>query len=84
MQTSKSLKRRTRERWRRTAGAVIAHTRRDSDVTQGVLADRLGLSVDTVGAIETGRRKVEVGDVIEAAKALNVDPITLFKRIIAW
>ena len=81
---SKSAKRRARERWRRTAGAVIAHTRRDSDITQEGLAKHLGVSVDTIGAIETGRRKVEVGDLIEAANALNVDPVKLLKRILAW
>jgi transcriptional regulator with XRE-family HTH domain len=81
---SNSAKKKAREQWRQTAGAVIAHTRRDSDVTQEDLAKRLGVSVDTIGAIETGRRKVEVGDLIEAAKALNVDPLKLLKRILAW
>lgn len=81
---SKSAKRRARERWRQTAGAVIAHTRRDSDITQEDLAERLGVSVDTIGAIETGRRKVEVGELIEAAKALNVDPVKMLKRVLAW
>ena len=81
---SKSEKRKARERWRKTAGAVIAHTRKDSDVTQEELAKRLGLSVDTIGAIETGRRKVEVGELIEAAKALNVDPVKLLQRVLAW
>jgi hypothetical protein len=31
----------------------------------------------------SGRRKVEVGDVIEAAEAIEMDP-TLSKRILAW
>ena len=81
---SKSDKRKARERWRKTAGAVIAHTRKDNDLTQEELARRMGLSVDTVGAMETGRRKVEVGDVIEAAKALNVEPAKMLQRILAW
>lgn len=81
---SKSAKRRTRERWQHTAGAVIAHTRRDSDMKQEELAKLLGVSVDSLSAMEKGRRKVGVGDLIEAAKALNVDPVKMLKRILDW
>ena len=84
LQEPKGFKKRTIEEWRHTAGAVIAHTRDDVDVTQKVLAEAIGVSEDTMGAIEAGRRKLDVGELIEIAKTLRVDPLKLLQRIIDW
>ena len=73
-----------RERWNRAAAVVLAATRRDSDMSQEVLAGRLGVSRDVVANIEAGRRKIEISDLILIARALNVDPIELFGRVIRW
>ena len=81
---SKGVKKRTIEEWRHTAGAVIAHTRDDVDVTQKTLAQAIGVSEDTMGAIESGRRKLDVGELIEIAKTLRVDPLRLLQRILEW
>ena len=84
LQESKGGKKRAVEEWRHTAGAVIAHTRDDMDVTQRVLAEAMGVSEDTMGAIESGRRKIAVGELIEIAKTLDVHPMKLLQRILEW
>jgi len=84
LQESKGGKKRAVEEWRHTAGAVIAHTRDDMDVTQKVLAQAIGVSEDTMGAIESGRRKIDVGELIEIAKMLDVHPMKLLQRILEW
>jgi transcriptional regulator with XRE-family HTH domain len=73
-----------RERWRRAAAAVIAATRRDKDVTQAEFAARMGWSHDTVANIESGRRKIEFGDIVMAAIALEEKPEILLQRALRW
>ncbi len=63
---------------------VLAATRRDKDVSQEALADRLGVSRDVVANIEAGRRRVEVSDLILIGRALDVDPEVLFRRVMRW
>jgi DNA-binding XRE family transcriptional regulator len=67
-----------RERWNRAVVAVLAATRRDKDVSQDSLAERLGVSRDVVANIEAGRRRVEVSDLILIGRALDVEPEVLF------
>lgn len=73
-----------RKRWRRAAAAVIAATRRDKDMTQVQFAGRMGWSHDTVASLESGRRKIELGDLIMAAMALEEEPNTLIQRVLQW
>ncbi len=73
-----------RERWNRAAAVVLSATRRDSDVSQEALAERLGVSRDVVANIEAGRRKIEVSDLILIARALDVNATELFGRILRW
>jgi transcriptional regulator with XRE-family HTH domain len=73
-----------RERWNRAVVAVLAATRRDKDVSQDSLAERLGVSRDVVANIEAGRRRVEVSDLILIGRALDVDPEVLFRRVMRW
>jgi len=73
-----------RERWNRAVVAVWSATRRDAGLSQAVLAQKLGCSRDTIAAIESGRRKVEVSDVILFATALSIEPETIFRRILRW
>lgn len=63
---------------------VLSATRRDSDVSQEALAERLGVSRDVVANIEAGRRKIEVSDLILIARALDVNATELFGRILRW
>ena len=73
-----------RERWRRAAAAVIAATRRDKDMTQEDFGARMGWSHDTVANTETGRRKIEFGDIVMSAIVLGEKPDTLIQRILHW
>ncbi len=73
-----------RDRWNRAVCAVLAATRRDKDVSQEDLADKLGVSRDVVANIEAGRRRIEVSDLILIGRALDVDPEVLFRRVMRW
>ena len=80
----KKAKQAQRERWDRAVVAVWSATRRDADLSQQALAQKLGWSRDTVASVEAGRRKVEVSDVILFAAALGLEPETIFRRILRW
>ena len=80
----KSEKEQERSQLRRAVAAVIAATRRDKDVTQVDFGERMGWSHDTVANVESGRRKIEWGDVVMAAIALGEKPETLFQRALQW
>jgi Plasmid maintenance system antidote protein len=80
----KAAKQKDRERWNRAILTVIRAARDDADVTQKELADRLGLTHRQVVNIEHGRRAIHASDMIMIAKALNVDPETLLRRILRW
>ena len=73
-----------RKRWRKAAAAVIAATRRDKDMTQDQFGRLMGWSHDTVANLESGRRKIELGDLIMAAIALDEEPNTLIQRVLQW
>lgn len=81
---TKSAKKREVQRWRRATASVISASRKDGDLTQGDIAAKLGLSRETVGNMEAGRRKIEVGDLIMTARAVGIEPETLLKRILSW
>jgi transcriptional regulator with XRE-family HTH domain len=73
-----------RKQWRRAAAAVIAATRRDKDMTQDQFASLMGWSHDTVANLESGRRKIELGDLVMAAIVLDEEPNTLIQRVLQW
>lgn len=73
-----------REQWYRAAVAVIAATRRDADVSQEELARRLGWSRSKIAKLEQADRRIELPDFILIARALNVDPEMLFRRVLRW
>lgn len=71
----------TREIWRRATLAVVVASRRDLDVSQEDLANRMGCSRSLIANLESGRRKFELADVAAIAIGLDLKPETLFKRI---
>jgi transcriptional regulator with XRE-family HTH domain len=73
-----------RDRWHRAVVAVIAASRRDADLKQWELAERLGWSQSRLAKLEAGERKLDVADFILVARALNIDPEVLFRRIMKW
>jgi len=82
--SGKSELQQQRERWCRAAAAIIAATRRDKDMTQVEFGHRMGWSHDTVASVESARRKIEFGDLIMAANALEEDPNILVQRVLQW
>lgn len=79
-----ALVQRQRDQLDRAMVATIISTRKDSDVTQAELAERMGWSREIVSNIEQGRRDVSITDLILMARALNVDPETIFRRVLRW
>ena len=75
---------RQRDHLDRAVIATVSSTRKDVDVTQAELAERMAWSREIVSNIEQGRREVSVSDLILIARVLRVDPETLFRRILRW
>ncbi len=75
---------RLRDHLDRAVIATVSSTRKDVDVTQAELAERMAWSREIVSNIEQGRREVSVSDLILIAKVLEVDPETLLRRILRW
>jgi transcriptional regulator with XRE-family HTH domain len=75
---------RQREYWDRAVVATVSSSRKDMDLTQEDLAKRMGWSREVLSNIEQGRRGVTVSDLILIARALNLDPETLFRRVLRW
>lgn len=73
-----------RGRLHRKAHMVLAASRRDLDVSQKELAEKLGWTRNQIANIETGRRAVQLTDFVLIAKALNIDPLALLRRILQW
>jgi transcriptional regulator with XRE-family HTH domain len=80
----KSVNDKERERWSGVIVTVIRAARDDADVTQQELANRLGLTHRQVVNMEHGRRAIHASDLIMIARALNLDPEKLLRRIIRW
>jgi len=73
-----------RRRWERVTAIVLTGTRRDQDVSQQELADRLGWTRNMIANLESGRRSLRLSDFFLVARALNVTPETLMLRIMRW
>lgn len=62
-------------------GKNVAAMRQKRGLTQDQLADKTGLSIDTVGAIEQGRRWARLTTLHKLAKGLNVSIDELFRNL---
>lgn len=62
-------------------GQKVAAMRLRRGLTQDQLADKTGLSVDTIGAIEQGRRWARLTTLHKLAKGLGVSTDELFKGL---
>ena len=63
---------------------VLVAARKDRDLNQTELAQRLEMTRNQVANIESGRRAVDIVDFVLIAKGLNIDPIALLHRILRW
>lgn len=72
----------------RAVVTVLTASRREAGLTQRELAERLPgwLHWDhtTVAKFESGRRRLDLVEFFEIAKALKIDPETLFERVAHW
>ncbi len=80
----KSAQRKVLQRWRKTVGAVIGSSIRDSDRKQVQVARTVGMSENMLSEIVQGHRKTEMGEIVLIAKAINVDPLVLIRRMLNW
>lgn len=62
-------------------GRNVAAMRQKRGLTQDDLADKTGLSIDTIGAIEQGRRWARLTTLHALAKGLRVTIDELFKGL---
>lgn len=80
----KSAQRRVLQRWRKTVGAVIGTSIRDSDHKQFQVAEAVGMSENTLSEIVQGHRKTELGEIVLIAKAIDEHPLVLIRRMLSW
>ena len=62
-------------------GEKVAALRVKRGLTQDQLAEKTGLSVDTIGAIEQGRRWARLTTLHKLAKGLSISTDELFKGV---
>jgi transcriptional regulator with XRE-family HTH domain len=78
--TMKSL----RSRWHRAVVTVVAASRREANLTQEQLANRIGWHRSKIAKIESGERRLDVAEFITIAGALKMEPATLLSRVLSW
>jgi transcriptional regulator with XRE-family HTH domain len=64
--------------------AVIVATRKEAGMTQRDLAERMGRQQSFIAKVENGERRLDIIEFIDLAKAMKVDPATLFNRFLRW
>jgi plasmid maintenance system antidote protein VapI len=80
----KSARRKVLQRWRKTVGAVIGTSIRDSDRKQNEVAKTVGMSENVLSEIVQGHRKTELGEIVLIAKAIDEDALLLIRRMLNW
>jgi transcriptional regulator with XRE-family HTH domain len=73
-----------RSKWHQAVVTVIAASRREANMTQEDLANRLGWHRSRIAKIESGERRIDVAEFITIAGALKVEPEQLFARVLRW
>lgn len=61
--------------------ASLAHARRVAGLTQAEVADRLGHRQQYVSKYESGERRLDVIEFIDAAEALGLDGISMLQNL---
>jgi len=62
--------------------AVLVATRHNKSLTQQNVADRLHKPQSYIAKIERGERRLDIIEFIALAKAMNADPVKLFKTFV--
>lgn len=61
---------------------VLAEARRNAGLTQTELAERIGKDQKFISLIERSQRRVDVIEFCALARALGVDPVTLYGELV--
>ncbi|MDA7932410.1 helix-turn-helix domain-containing protein [Mariniblastus sp.] len=62
---------------------LLVQVRKESAITQVELANLLDRNQSYVSKFERGERRLDVVECLEVIRALDVDPIVFFKRLLA-
>lgn len=63
-------------------GENLAKVRQEAGILQGDLAARIGVDQGAISKLERGHRRVTVLDLYAIARAMKMDPTTLFSKVI--
>lgn len=69
------------EQWDEAVRYAIQLTRRQQGLSQEVVAELMGWSIDIVSNVEKGRRKISVAEFIVLAEQIGLSPETLLRRV---
>jgi transcriptional regulator with XRE-family HTH domain len=72
-----------RERAYEVLCEVLVNARNEAGLTQRQLAQKLGRAHTFIAKVELGERRLDVIEFIDLARALRVDPIELFARVVS-
>lgn len=64
-------------------GAALREQREIAELTQVNVATALGWSHSAVTDVEAGRRRLNVFEFVDYARALGCDPVELFERTVS-
>lgn len=62
---------------------LLRDARTGSGVTQIMLANRLGNTQTFVSKVERGERRIDVGEFVDICRALDIDPVEMFRKYVA-
>ncbi len=60
---------------------LLAQYRKDADITQRLLAERMGKPQSFVSKYESGERRLDLIEFLEVAEALQFDPFEFIKKL---
>lgn len=62
---------------------LLIDARKSKNITQKVLAKRLGKPQSLVSKYETGERRLDVIEFLDIALALDIDPVPIIRELVA-
>jgi transcriptional regulator with XRE-family HTH domain len=63
---------------------ILRASRIDADVSQEALAVSVGWTRNMIANLEYGRRVIRFDDFVIIAKALDIEPERLLRRVLQW
>lgn len=65
----------------KTFGSRIQELRKQNNLTQSELAEKIGLSTNFIGMVERGERNTSVDKIFKLAKAFNISLAQFFETL---